>query len=53
MNKMNFIEDKKDARSVKEATQNSEMIEQRKSESAKPIDFENKEVDMSAFELNQ
>jgi len=52
MDKMNFLEDRKDERSVKEATQNSEMIEQRKKEGAAPIDFEAKEIDDSIFELS-
>jgi len=53
IDKMNFLEDAKDARSVAEATRNSEMIKQRKEENATPIDFEAKEIDDSIFELNK
>lgn len=52
MNKMQYLEDKKDERVTKQATQNSEMIAQRH-EKGQPIDFENKEIDDSMFELPQ
>lgn len=51
MQKMNMIEENKDKRIVKQATQNSEMINQRKQEGAQPIDFEAKEIDMSEFQM--
>jgi len=51
MDKLQFLEDKKNERLVKQATMDSEKIEQRKSESASPIDFEAKEVDDSIFQL--
>jgi len=51
MQKMNMVEENKDKRIVKQATQNSEMINQRKQEGAQPIDFEAKEIDMSEFEM--
>jgi len=49
MNKFNELEDRKDARSIKEATMNSKMIKQRKEEGAEPIDFENEGIE--EFEL--
>jgi hypothetical protein len=51
MDKLQFLEDKKDERLIKQATMDSEKIEQRKSESATPIDFEAKEIDDSIFQL--
>jgi hypothetical protein len=51
MDKLQFLEDKKDERLVKQATMDSEKIEQRKSELATPIDFEAKEIDDSIFQL--
>ena len=51
MNKFNELEDRKDERSIAEATRNSEMIKQRKEEGAEPINFEEKEIDNSIFEL--
>jgi hypothetical protein len=51
--KINTVENKKDERITKQATMNSEMIKQRKEESAEPIDFENKEVNNEIFELNE
>ena len=50
--KQTSAEDRKDERSVAEATRNSEMIKQRKQESAEPIDFNAKEVNEEIFELN-
>jgi hypothetical protein len=44
-------EDRKDERTAKQATMNSEMIKQRKEEKEEPIDFENKEVNNEIFEL--
>lgn len=51
MHKINTVEDRKDERSIEEATRNSEMIKQRKQESAEPIDFNAKEVNDEMFEL--
>ncbi len=51
--KQESMETRKDERSVAEATRNSEMIKQRKEESAEPIDFEAKEIDDSIFELQE
>lgn len=53
MNKFNELEDRKDSRSVKEATMNSKMIKQRKEDGAEPIDFENENVGMEEFELEE
>jgi hypothetical protein len=51
MDKLQFLEEKKNERLIKQATMDSEKIEQRKSESATPIDFEAKEIDDSIFQL--
>jgi hypothetical protein len=51
MDKLQFLEEKKDERLVKQATMDSEKIEQRKKENAEPIDFEAKEIDESMFEV--
>ena len=53
MQKQADAEERKDKRSVKEATMNSEMIKQRKEENAEPINFEEKEIDDSIFQLEQ
>jgi len=52
MEKLQFLESKKDERVVKQATQQSEIAHQRQTD-GEPIDFENKELDTSMFELNQ
>jgi hypothetical protein len=51
MDKLQFLEENKNERLIKQATMDSEKIEQRKSESATPIDFEAKEIDDSIFQL--
>jgi len=51
VHKVNTQEDRKDERTAKQATMNSEMIKQRKEEKAEPIDFENKEVNNEIFKL--
>jgi len=49
--KIKFIEDKKDERITKQASQQSKMIEQRAKEK-EPIDFENEEINDDVFQLN-
>ena len=49
--KIKFIEDKKDERITKQASQQSKMIEQRAKEK-EPIDFENEEINDDIFQLN-
>ena len=50
MDKLQFLENKKDERLVKQATQDSEKIHQRQTDGT-PIDFEAKEIDDSMFQL--
>jgi len=49
-NKEKLIEDRKDKRSKMEATQQSEMISQRKNDSL-PINFEDKNVEMDTTDM--
>jgi len=48
--KEKLIEDRKDKRSKMEATQQSEMISQRKNDSL-PINFENENVEMDTTDM--
>jgi hypothetical protein len=50
MQKLDFLENRKDDRITKQATQNSEMIAQRH-EKGEPIDFEAKEANAGMFDL--
>ena len=47
------MEDRKDERLREQASQNSEMIEQRKKENASAIDFEAKNLDMDMFKVQE